>query len=63
MIFSASVQDAIRPYLPSSAGMSLSSVTRNPDYLAYWPGLALLVAWVVAFVVAALIRMKRSDAS
>ena len=60
-IFSASFQDTIRPYLPSSAGTALSSVTRNSDYLAYGPGLALLAGWVLAFGMAAAVRFKRGD--
>lgn len=60
-IFSASVQDVIRPYLPSSAGSALTSVTRNAEYLSYWPAAALLIGWVLVFVVPAAVRMKRSD--
>lgn len=62
-IFSAGFQDAVRPYLPSSAGMSLTSVSRNPDYLAYWPAIILLVGWVAVFVLGAAVRLKRSDAN
>lgn len=62
-LFSTSVQDAIRPYLPSSAGTSLTSVTHSSDYLNYWPALLSLVIYVVVLTAAALLRMMRSDAT
>lgn len=62
-IFSTGFQNAVRPYLPSSAATSLTTVTPNPDYLAYWPGLILLIGWVAMFVIASAVRMIRSDAT
>ncbi|MET3805311.1 hypothetical protein ABIB25_002312 [Nakamurella sp. UYEF19] len=62
-LFSTSVQDNIRPYLPSSAGTSLTSVTHSAEYLNYWPALALLVGYVVVLGGFALVRMVRSDAN
>ncbi len=62
-LFSTSIQDDIRPYLPSSAGTSLTSVTHTSEYLNYWPALALLLGYVVVLVGAALVRMMRSDAN
>ncbi|SDP34305.1 ABC-2 family transporter protein [Nakamurella panacisegetis] len=62
-LFSTRIQDDIRPYLPSSAGTSLTSVTHSVQYLNYWPALLLLVAYVVVLGGAALLRMIRSDAN
>ena len=62
-LFSDSVQNDIRPYLPSSAGTSLTSVTHTSEYLSYWPALILLAGYVVVFVGGATIRMLRSDAN
>ena len=62
-LFSAGVQQDIRPYLPSSAGTSLTSVTHTSQYLDYGPALLLLVLYVVVFVGAAAFRMLRSDAN
>ncbi|MEO7126540.1 MAG: ABC transporter permease [Nakamurella sp.] len=62
-IFSTSVKNAVNPYLPSSAAASLANVTPLPHYLTYWPALLLMIGWVVVFVVAAAIRMMRSDAN
>ena len=62
-LFSDSVQNDIRPYLPSSAGTSLTSVTHTSEYLNYWPALILLAGYVVVFVGGATIRMLRSDAN
>ncbi len=62
-LFSTSIQDDIRPYLPSSAGTSLTSVTHTAEYLNYWPALALLAGYVVVLTGGALLRMMRSDAT
>lgn len=62
-LFSTSIQDDVRPYLPSSAGTSLTSVTHSSEYLNYWPAMALLLGYVVVLVGAALLRMMRSDAN
>lgn len=62
-LFSASVQDSVRPYLPSSAGTSLTSVTHSAGYLNYWPALLLLLGYVVVLLGGALWRMMRSDAT
>ncbi len=62
-LFSASLQEKISPYLPSSAGTSLTSVTHTSQYLDYGPALLLLVVYVVVFVGAAAFRMLRSDAN
>lgn len=62
-LFSTSIQDNIRPYLPSSAGTSLTAVTHSSEYLNYWPALALLVGYVVVLGAVALVRLLRSDAN
>ncbi len=62
-LFSTRIQDDIRPYLPSSAGTSLTSVTHTAEYLNYWPALGLLSGYVVVLIGGALLRMMRSDAN
>lgn len=48
-------------YLPSEAGGSFVSSLRMPDTLTPWTGLAVLVAWVVAAMAVAAVRLKRRD--
>ena len=49
------------PYLPTGAGQSFSTNLPQPHALAPWPGLGLMVAWVVAALVAAAVALKRRD--
>jgi ABC-type transport system involved in multi-copper enzyme maturation permease subunit len=51
----------IAPYLPSNAGTSFASSSTTPDMLSTWAGFAVLMAWVVAALVAGLIRLRRRD--
>lgn len=49
-------------YLPSTAGQSFSTSVHTSGTLSPWPGLAVLVAWVVAALVLAAVLLRRRDA-
>lgn len=49
-------------WLPTGAGSSFSTSLRMPDTLAPWPGLAVMVGWVVAAYVIAAVLLRRRDA-
>ncbi len=49
-------------WLPTGAGASFSTSLRMPGTLAPWPGLAVMVAWVVAAYVLAAVLLHRRDA-
>ena len=49
-------------WLPTGAGASFSTSLSDPDALAPWPGLAVMVAWVVAAYVIAGALLHRRDA-
>jgi ABC-2 type transport system permease protein len=51
----------IAEYLPSTAGASFSTSLHEPPSLAPWPGLAVMVAWVVGLFVVAAIVLRRRD--
>jgi ABC-2 type transport system permease protein len=53
--------DYIAAYLPTGAGQSFSTNLAQPHALPPWPGLGLMVAWVVAALVAAGVVLKRKD--
>jgi ABC-2 type transport system permease protein len=57
----SSWQDAIGPYLPSTAGQSLWG---NPDgkHLEPWTGFAVLCLWALVTIAAAAVRLMRQDA-
>jgi ABC-2 type transport system permease protein len=48
--------------LPTGAGQSFSTSLRMPGALDPWPGLALMVAWVVVAYVVAAVLLRRRDA-
>jgi ABC-2 type transport system permease protein len=48
--------------LPTGAGASFSTSLRAPGALAPWPGLAVMVAWVVVTYVLAAVMLRRRDA-
>ncbi|WDZ87351.1 ABC transporter permease [Micromonospora cathayae] len=48
-------------YLPANASTAFTAVTQAPDTLTPWAGLAVFGGYVVAVVVAAAVRLKRSD--
>lgn len=60
-VLPSSVQDAVLPYLPSSAGESFTSVTTDGSQLAPGAGLAVFVAWVVVLLGAAAWRLRTRD--
>ena len=49
-------------WLPTGAGSSFSTSLRTPDALAPWPGLAVMVAWVVFAYLLAGVLLHRRDA-
>jgi ABC-2 type transport system permease protein len=49
-------------WLPTGAGSSFSTSLRMPDTLAPWPGLAVMVGWVVAAYLLAGVLLHRRDA-
>jgi ABC-type transport system involved in multi-copper enzyme maturation permease subunit len=51
----------VAEYMPSSAGASFSTSLHEPPSLAPWPGLAIMVGWVVALFVVAAISLRRRD--
>ncbi|MDG4800339.1 ABC transporter permease subunit [Micromonospora sp. WMMD980] len=54
--------DPISPYLPSNAGQAVMSVGTNPDLLSPGAGAAVLGAWLLVLLGAALWRLLRRDA-
>jgi ABC-2 type transport system permease protein len=48
--------------LPSEAGASFIQTIAEPPSLAPWTGLAVMVAWVIGFLVVAVICLRRRDA-
>ncbi|GAA2195062.1 ABC transporter permease [Micromonospora lupini] len=54
--------DAISPYLPSNAGEAVMSITSSSDQLSPGAGLAVFVGWLVVFVGAAIVALRRRDA-
>jgi ABC-type transport system involved in multi-copper enzyme maturation permease subunit len=53
--------DYIAAVLPTGAGQSFSTNLPQPHALSPWPGLALMVGWVVAALVAAGLVLRRRD--
>jgi ABC-2 type transport system permease protein len=53
--------DYIGAVLPTGAGQSFSTNLPQPHALSPWPGIGLMVAWVVAALVAAATALKRRD--
>lgn len=52
----------VSQYLPSVAGGSFVSSLAEPGSLHPWPGLLVLVLWVVALTAAATVRLRQRDA-
>ncbi len=57
-----SVADVVVPYLPSSAGDVITSLTPSADLLGTGESYAVLAAWVVGLLVAASVKLRRQDA-
>ena len=51
----------VAEYMPSSAGASFSTSLQEPPSLAPWPGLAVMVAWVMALFVVAALSLRNRD--
>jgi ABC-2 type transport system permease protein len=52
---------SVAKFLPANAGSSFVSSVHAPQTLSPWPGLAVLVAWVVVAIAAAAIVLRRRD--
>lgn len=62
-ILPSSVNNAVSPYLPLSAGTTVASHRfDNPHHLAPWTGFGLFCAYAAAAIIAAAVMMLRRDA-
>ena len=62
LLFKGSWAEHLRAWLPTGAGQSFSTSLRMPGALAPWPGLVVMVAWVVCATVLAGVLLRRRDA-
>ena len=60
-VLPSSWNDAISPYLPSSAGRAVFSLTHGSDSLAPWPGFALFCGYAAATLAVAAVLLRRRD--
>jgi ABC-2 type transport system permease protein len=60
-VLPASWHDAISPYLPSTAGQAIMSITQAPHVLSPWTGLALFAGYTAAMLVTAAVLLRRRD--
>jgi ABC-2 type transport system permease protein len=61
MLLPSSIQDAIGPYLPSSAGEAMYSLHQGTSTLSPAAGFGVLLAWTAAALGTAAYRLKRKD--
>jgi ABC-type transport system involved in multi-copper enzyme maturation permease subunit len=62
LLFNGSWAEHVRAWLPTGAGASFSTSLRMPGALAPWPGLVVMVGWVVMAHVVAAVLLRRRDA-
>ncbi len=62
LVFHGAWAKHLGAWLPTGAGASFSTSLRAPDSLGPWPGLAVMVAWVVGAYVVAAVLLRRRDA-
>jgi hypothetical protein len=60
-VLPASWNNAISPYLPSSAGRAVFSLTHGSDSLAPWPGFVLFCGYAALTIVIAAVLLLRRD--
>jgi hypothetical protein len=60
-VLPSSWHDAIAPYLPSTAGQAIMSITHASNVLSPWPGLGLFAGYTAATLVAAAVLLRRRD--
>ena len=61
-ILPSSWNNAISPYLPSSAGRSIFSLTHGSHSLSPWPGFALFCGYTRRAIAIAAVLLVRRDA-
>jgi ABC-2 type transport system permease protein len=61
-VLPTSMQNAINPYLPLSAGTTILSGRHEAHTLAAWPGFGVFCGYTAILLVAAAVLMKRRDA-
>jgi ABC-type transport system involved in multi-copper enzyme maturation permease subunit len=61
VVLPSSWNDAISPYLPSSAGRAVFSLTHGSDSLAPWPGFAIFCGYAAATLAVAAVLLRRRD--
>jgi len=60
-ILPTSWNNAINPYLPSTAGRAIFSLTHGSDTLAPWPGFALFAGYTALSLAIAAVLLVRRD--
>ena len=60
-VLPTSWNNAISPYLPSSAGRAVFSLTHGSDSLAPWPGFALFCGYAILTIAIAAVLLLRRD--
>jgi len=60
-VLPTSWNNAISPYLPSSAGRAVFSLTHGSDSLAPWPGFALFCGYAILSIAIAAVLLLRRD--
>ena len=60
-VLPTSWNNAISPYLPSSAGRAVFALTHGSDSLAPWPGFALFCGYAILTIAIAAVLLLRRD--
>ena len=60
-VLPGSMQDKVKPYLPSNAGEAVFALHRGAHSLSPGAGLAVFATWTAVVLAAAVVRLKRTD--
>ncbi|MEZ0109351.1 ABC-2 type transport system permease protein [Catenulispora sp. EB89] len=60
-VLPGSMQDNVKPYLPSNAGEAIFALHRGTHSLSPGAGLAVFATWTAVVLAAAAVRLKRAD--